>query len=130
LIGIVALAGTTLVAAFAIATYEAWWTIGLVIMGVALLAVDRSGLRCTSAARVAVGLIGALVLGVTGLWMVLLGVFGKARPCDDCFDNGVLFVLGLIVVVVAIVVAALSIRWVLRAFASKTMASTRDIPPR
>jgi hypothetical protein len=116
MLGIVALAVAAFVAAFAISTYEAWWTIALVVGGVILLAVERSSLRRTDGVRTATGLIGSIVLGMAGGWMMLLGTFGSARPCDACFDNRVLLLPGLGTVVVAIVIAAVCLRSLVHAF--------------
>jgi hypothetical protein len=63
MIGMVALAAAVFVAAFAITTYEAWWTIVLVVFGVIVLAAERSPVRGRAAALAAVGLVGAIVLG-------------------------------------------------------------------
>lgn len=127
----VALAVAAFVAAFAISTYEAWWTIALVVFGVISLGVERSSLRRKDAVRTAGGLIGSIVLGAAGGWMLLLSQFSNARPCDDCFDNGVLFLPGLGVLVVAIAVAAVSMQSVARAFGPMDgIAAARDIPER
>lgn len=118
MIGIVALAVAAFVAAFAISTYEAWWTIVLVVFGVIILGIERSSLRPREAVWTAVGLIGSIVLGAAGGWMLLLSVFGNARPCDACFDNTVLFLPGLGVLVFAIALAMVSLRSVARGFAA------------
>jgi hypothetical protein len=116
MVGIVALALAVFVAAYAIKTYEAWWTIGLVLFGVIILAVERSSLRRGDAVRAAAGLIGSIVLAAAGFWMVVLGMFGRGRPCDECFDNGLLFLPGLGTIVVAIALAAVCLLRVARAF--------------
>lgn len=110
MIGIVALAVAVFVAAFAISTYEAWWTIAFVVFAVIVLGIERSSLGRREGMRTAAGLLGSIVLGAAGGWMLLLAVFGKARPCDDCFDNGVLLLPGIAALVVAIVVAAVCLR--------------------
>ena len=131
MIGIIALAAAVLVAAFAISTYEAWWTIALVVFGVVILGVERSSLGWREAVRTALGLIGSIILGAAGGWMLLLSQFGKARPCDDCFDNGVLFVPGIAALVVAIALGAACLRSVARSFAPVAGAeSGRDTPER
>lgn len=116
MLGIVALAVAAFVAAFAISTYEAWWTIALVVFGVIVLAVERSSLPRRDAVRTAMGLIGSIVLGAAGFWMLLLSQFGNARPCDACFDNGILFLPGIGALVVAIAVAMVCLRSVARGF--------------
>jgi hypothetical protein len=127
MIEIVALAVAVFVAAFAISTYEAWWTIGLVVIGVVVLGVDRSSLRRRDALLTVFGFIGSLVLAAAGLWMVVLGLFGNARPCDACFDNSVLFLPGLAVLVASIAIALVGLRSIARAFRSTDgAASMRD----
>jgi hypothetical protein len=115
-IGTFALAIGAFIAAFAISTYEAWWTIALVVFGVIILTVERSSLARKDAARAAIGLVGSIVLGAAGAWMLLLSQFGKARPCDNCFDNGILFLPGLGTLVVAIALGVACLRSVARGF--------------
>jgi hypothetical protein len=114
--GIVALAVAAFVAAFAISTYEAWWTIALVVFGVIVLGMERSSRRPKDAVLTTSGLIGSIVLGAAGGWMIVVGIFGNPRPCDACFDNRVLLLPGLGALVLAIVIAAVCIRSVARAF--------------
>ena len=116
MIGMVALAAGAFIAAFAISTYEAWWTIALIVVGVIILAVERSSLARKEAARAAIGLIASAVFGAAGAWMLLLSQFGKARPCDDCFDNGILFLPGLGTLMVAIGLAVACLRSLARGF--------------
>jgi hypothetical protein len=116
MIGILALATGAFIAAFAISTYEAWWTIAFVVFGVITLAVERSSLARKDAARTAIGLVSSIGLGAAGAWMLLLSLFGKARPCDNCFDNGILFLPGLGTLVVAIALAVVCLRSVARGF--------------
>jgi hypothetical protein len=117
--GVVALAVGALIAAFAISTYQPWWSILFVALGVIVLAIERSTLRGKDAVLTSTALAGSLVLGAAGSWMVLLGMFGAARPCDACFDNRVLLLPGLGVVALAVIVASVSIRSVARAFRSR-----------
>jgi hypothetical protein len=129
MIGILALAVAVFVAAFAISTYEAWWTIALVVFGVIFLGIERSSLARKDAMRTAVGLIGSIILGAAGAWMVLLSQFSNARPCDACFDNGVLFLPGIGALIVAIAVGSVCLLSIARAFAPIAGAeSARDIP--
>jgi hypothetical protein len=131
MLGIFALAVGVFVAAFAISTDEAWWTIAFVVFGVIILGIERSSLGRGDAVRAAIGLIGSIILGAAGLWMLLLSQLGSARPCDACFDNGILFLPGLGAAVVAFVVAAASLRSVARAFGpSAGAASAGDIAAR
>jgi hypothetical protein len=131
MIGILALAVTVFVAAFAISTYEAWWTIALVVFGVIFLGIERSSLRRKDAVQTAVGLITSAILGAAGAWMVLLSQFRNARPCDACVDNGVLFLPGVGALIVAIVVGAVCLRTVASAFVPIAGAtSAGDIPER
>jgi hypothetical protein len=117
MVGIVVLAVAALIAAFAISTYEAWWTIVLVLFGVIVLAVERSALRGKSRILVSFGLIGSIVVAGAGGWMILLGLFPAATPCDtSCFDNGILLLPGLATVVLALVVGSMSLRAVARGF--------------
>jgi hypothetical protein len=117
MVGIVVLFAATLIAAFAISTYEAWWTIVLVAFGVTVCAVERSTLRGRSRVLVALGLIGSIVVAGAGGWLVLLGVFPAARPCDTtCFDNSILLLPGFVTVVLALVVGAMSLRAVAKGF--------------
>jgi hypothetical protein len=119
MVGVVALALGVFVAAFAISTYEAWWTIVFVALGVAVLAIERSTLRRRDALVTGVGVAGSTVLGAAGFWMVVLGIFGTARPCDACFDNGVLLLPGLVALGLAGIVAVFSVRSIARAFRSR-----------
>lgn len=130
MIGIVALGVAAFVAAYAITTYEAWWTIGLVLFGVIILAVERSSLRRGAAVRAAAGLIGSIVLAAAGFWMVVLGMFGRGRPCDGCFDNGVLFLPGLGILVVAIALGAVCLLRVARAFGPSDVGGPPDLARR
>jgi|GEM_PF-4647472 uncharacterized membrane protein YraQ (UPF0718 family) len=125
MIGVIALAAAVFVAAFAITTSEAWWTIALVVFGVIVLAVERSTLPRRAALMTAAGLIGSIVLGAAGGWMVLLSQFSGARPCDSsCFDNGVLLVPGLVALVASIVLGLAGLRTVARAFGPITPAGS------
>ncbi len=128
MIGIVALAAAVFVAAFAITTYEAWSTIALVVFGVIVLAIDRSSLPRKAAVLTAIGLIGSIVLASAGGWMVLLGIYSGAAPCEDvCFDNRVLLLPGFVILIVAIVLAVISARSLVGAFGSTPSAtSTHD----
>jgi hypothetical protein len=129
MIGIVALAVAAFVAAFAISTYEAWWTIGLVAFGLIVLGVERSSLRRRDAVRTAGGLIGSIVLAAAGFGMVVLGMFGRARPCDACFDNGILFLPGIATLVVAVALAVVCLRSVAHAYRpTDGIEATREIP--
>jgi hypothetical protein len=117
MVGIVVLAAAALISAYAISTYEAWWTVVLVVFGVITRAVERSALRGRSRVLVALGLIGSIVVAGAGGWMVLLGVFPAARPCDTaCFDNSILLLPGLVTVMFALVVGAMSLRTLARGF--------------
>jgi uncharacterized membrane-anchored protein len=119
-----------LVAAFAISTYEAWWTIALIVFGVIMLGIERSSLARREAIRTALGLIGSIILGAAGGWMLLLSQF-RARPCDACFDNGVLLLPGIAALILAIAVGAICMRSIARGFAPVAGAeSARDVPER
>jgi hypothetical protein len=115
MVGIFALAVGAFVATFAISTYEAWWTIAFVVFGVIVLGIERSSLGRRDGVRAAIGLIGSIILGAAGVWMVLLSQF-VARPCHNCFDNGILLVPGLGAVIVAIAIVVVSLRSVARGF--------------
>lgn len=122
MIGIVALATAVFIAAIAVSTFEAWWAIALVAVGVIVLAVERSALRRKDAIPAAVGLIGSIFLGAAGAWILLLSQFGRARPCDACFDNGVLLLPGLVIFIVVIVIATVCLREIVRGF-SRTIGA-------
>src|SRR5258708_18462086 len=120
MIGIVALAAAVFVAAFAITTYEAWWTIVLVVFGVIVLAIERSSLPRKAAVLTAIGLIGSIVLAGAGGWMVLLGVYPGTAACKDvCVDNRVLLGPGFLILIVAIVLAVISARSLTGAFGDR-----------
>jgi len=125
MIGIVVLAATALVAAFAISTYAAWWTIWLVVFGAIVLAAERSSLPRKAAILTAGGLSGSIVLAAAGAWFVLLGAYSGARPCDECSDNRILWLPGLALVIVAIVIGILCGRSLAGGFRSTARSSSK-----
>ena len=61
--------------------------------------------------------------------MILLGMYPAAAPCDSsCFDNRVLLLPGLGTVLVALVIGAINLRVVARAFRSGPRAAPETHP--
>jgi hypothetical protein len=104
------------VAAYGIATYEAWWTIAFAVGGFApVVAVGRRG----TAGTIAIGIIVSFSIAVAtlGLFLLWMGLHGPARPCppDVCSDAGPgLLAAGIAGLALAVLTFGLTIRYARR----------------
>ena len=102
------------VAAVLIWPFEAWAAIPLVGLAVAVIVSGRWPVDHGGVIRAAVGIGLSLALGAAGAFMVLLSLYGPARPCDACTDNVILLMPGIGTLIVAIVLLAICARSISR----------------
>jgi hypothetical protein len=114
-VGLAAAAIGFAIAAFGLGVYQAWWTIAFALGGLAIYWAHARGAAAVPAIVGGLTITALLALGVTGLLLAAMGIFGRGRP-DVAPGGGVpLLLLGLGVFAAAIVGLAVTMRYLRRA---------------
>jgi hypothetical protein len=113
-LGLAAAAIGFAMAAVGLGVYQAWWTIAFAVGGLAISWADARGAAAVPAVAGGLSFAAMLALGILGLLLVAMGIFGRGRPGVPPGDNLPLLLLGLGALTAALVGLAVITRFVRR----------------
>jgi hypothetical protein len=102
-------------AAIGLGVYQAWWTIAFAAGGLAVSWADARGAAAVPAVIGGLSFAAVLALGILGMLLAAMGIFGRGRPGVSPGDNLPLLLLGLGVLTAAVVGLAITTRFIRRA---------------